>query len=195
MTGYWRHKPDAESTNGSFDEEGFYCTGDAVAFYNPDNQHDGLVYDGRISEDFKLVTGTFVNVSELRSRMLLQGHELIDDIVITGEGRHEIGALVYIKEKAARRLTGLADSDTLSLLKDQYIQSWFDNFIKSINNGYHASSKKIERIYLMQEPASITLGEKTDKGTLNQRKLRNNKTIETEALYDDKPDILRFIAP
>lgn len=195
MKGYWRHEPDDISTIESFDEEGFYCTGDAVAFYNHDDHHAGLVYDGRISEDFKLVTGTFVNVSELRSRILLQGHELIDDIVITGEGRHEVGALVYIKEKAARRMTGLADSDTLSLLKDKYIQYWFESFIKYINNGYHTSSKRIERIYLMQEPASITLGEKTDKGTLNQRKIRNNKTIETEALYDDKPDILRFIAP
>lgn len=194
MAGYWRHNPTNNSTLDSFDKEGFYCTGDGVGFYTPDNHMDGLVYDGRISEDFKLMTGTFVNVSELRDRMIGQGHELIEDVVLTGEGKDEIGAFIFVKEKAARNLTGLTDNSWKEVLEHEKVQTWFDEFMSKVNNGYQASSKRIERIYLIENSASVNLGEKTDKGTLNQRKLRNNRVEEYTALYSNEIDSLRFLA-
>ena len=193
MAGYWRHGSTEKDVLNSFDEEGFYCTGDGVVFYNPDIPSDGLVYDGRITEDFKLMTGTFVNVSELRNRIVLQGHELIQDVVLTGEGKSEIGALVFVKDKIARSATGLANHDLKEVLEHEKIQAWFSEFMDQVNDGYEASSKRIARIYLMRTPASLSLGERTDKGTLNQRKLRNNRSDEHAALYGDEPDKLRFL--
>ncbi|MGE6442370.1 feruloyl-CoA synthase [Psychrobacter sp. NPDC078409] len=193
MSGYWRHNDIDSQVSDSFDEEGFYCTGDGVKPYEPNSYDKGLVYDGRISEDFKLMTGTFVNVGELRNRIVLQG-ELIDDVVLTGEGKSEIGALIFVKEKIAREITGLSDTELTWVLEHDAIQTYFDDFINKINDGYDASSKRIARIYLMENPASIIEGEKTDKGTLNQRKLRNNRVQEATALYGHEADKLRFVA-
>ena len=194
MPGYWRHDSTKVNTAASFDEEGFYCTGDGVLPYNPDDLSEGLVYDGRIAEDFKLTTGTFVNVGELRNRMVVQGMALIEDVVITGEGKREIGAFVFVKEKAARKLTALPHAEFKHVLAHDKLQAWFCDFMNRINEGYHASSKKIARIYLMENPPNVVEGEKTDKGTLNQRKLRNNRTQETEKLYAEDADKLRFLA-
>lgn len=195
MPGYWRHNHAAKSNIAdSFDEEGFYCTGDGVLPYNPDDLSEGLVYDGRIAEDFKLHTGTFVNVGELRNRMVLQGMDLIEDVVLTGEGKNEIGAFVFVKEKAARKLTALNDAELKQVLEHDQLQVWFSDFMNRINDGYEASSKRITRIYLMENPPNVVEGEKTDKGNLNQRKLRNNRVKETDALYGDQADKLRFLA-
>lgn len=191
MPGYWRQ----EDGQACFDEEGFYCTGDGVRLLNPDNLSDGLVYDGRIAEDFKLFTGTFVNVGELRSRMLIAGNELIEDVVLVGEGKEEIGALVFAKPTVTRRMAAMPDAPWAEVLLQADVQNWFARFAAGINQGYAASSKRIARFYLMERAADVGLGEKTDKGTLNQRKLRQNRQAEIEALYDDaREDGFRFKA-
>lgn len=194
MPGYWRHDTATSKAADSFDDEGFYCSGDGVLPYNPNDLSEGLVYDGRIAEDFKLTTGTFVNVGELRNRMVLQGMDLIEDVVLTGEGKSEIGAFVFVKEKVARKLTELHDTELKQVLEHDRLQAWFSHFMSTINDGYEASSKIIARIYLMETPPNVVEGEKTDKGTLNQRKLRNNRVKETDKLYGDKADKLRFLA-
>ncbi|WP_198332308.1 feruloyl-CoA synthase [Psychrobacter aquimaris] len=194
MPGYWRHDTATSKAADSFDDEGFYCSGDGVLPYNPNDLSEGLVYDGRIAEDFKLTTGTFVNVGELRNRMVLQGMDLIEDVVLTGEGKSEIGAFVFVKEKVARKLTELHDTELKQVLEHDRLQAWFSHFMSTINDGYEASSKIIARIYLMETPPNVVEGEKTDKGTLNQRKLRNNRVKETDKLYEDKADKLRFLA-
>lgn len=193
MPGYWRHDTTHRNISGSFDEEGFYCTGDGVLPYNPDKPSEGLVYDGRIAEDFKLTTGTFINVGELRNRIVLQGLELIEDVVLTGEGRDEIGAFIFIKEKVARELTRLNEAKLKEVLEHDKIQAWFNDFMSKVNTDFKASSKRIARIYLMENPASVVEGEKADKGTLNQRKLRNNRVEEYQALYGCEADTLRFL--
>ena len=191
MRGYWRH----ETPRGSFDEEGFYCTGDAVRLLNPDNIEDGLVYDGRIAEDFKLMTGTFVNVGELRNRILIHGNELIEDVVLVGEGKDEIGVLAFPKPTVTRRKSGLPDADWHNVLLSEPVRQWFADFMARINQGYSASSKRIARLYVMEEAADNAVGEKTDKGNLNQRLLRNRRTKEIEALYGSADDPFRFVAP
>ncbi len=191
MRGYWRH----ETPRGSFDEEGFYCTGDAVRLLNPDNIEDGLVYDGRIAEDFKLMTGTFVNVGELRNRILIHGNELIEDVVLVGESKDEIGVLAFPKPTVTRRKSGLPDADWHNVLLSEPVRQWFADFMARINQGYSASSKRIARLYVMEEAADNAVGEKTDKGNLNQRLLRNRRTKEIEALYGSADDPFRFVAP
>lgn len=192
MQGYWRQ----EDAAASFDEEGFYRTGDGVRLLNPDNLHDGLVYDGRIAEDFKLATGTFVNVGELRNHILIHGNELIEDVVIVGENRDEIGVLAFAKPTVTRRKSGLPDSASWrQVLEHEAVQDWFARFIRDINQGRTASSKRIARLYLMEHVADAASGEKTDKGNLNQRKLRSNRTAEIDALYGTGRDRLRFVAP
>ena len=192
MPGYWRH----DDGRASFDEEGFYCTGDAVRLHNPQNIADGLVYDGRIAEDFKLNTGTFVNVGELRSRILIQGNELIEDVVLVGEGKDEIGVLAFAKPTVTRRISGLSEqADWREVLLHPAVQAWFGQFMARINQGYNASSKRIARLYLMERAPDAGLGEKTDKGNLNQRLLRNNRRQEIAALYGEEADPLRFLAP
>ena len=122
MPGYWRHDTATSKAADSFDDEGFYCSGDGVLPYNPNDLSEGLVYDGRIAEDFKLTTGTFVNVGELRNRMVLQGMDLIEDVVLTGEGKSEIGAFVFVKEKVARKLTELHDTELKQVLEHDRLQ-------------------------------------------------------------------------
>ena len=133
-------------------------------------------------------------MGELRNRMVLKGMELIEDVVLTGEGKSEIGAFVFVKEKVARKLTELHDTELKQVLEHDRLQAWFSDFMSTINDGYEASSKIIARIYLMETPPNVVEGEKTDKGTLNQRKLRNNRVKETDKLYGDKADKLRFLA-
>lgn len=192
MQGYWRQ----ENGRASFDEEGFYCTGDGVRLLNPDNIADGLVYDGRITEDFKLATGTFVNVGELRNRMLVRGNELIEDVVLVGEGKDEIGVLVFAKPTVTRRMSGLAaEASWREVLCQPDVQAWFTAFMAEINTGYAASSKRIARLYLMETAADVAQGEKTDKGTLNQRLLRERRVAQVQALYAADADPLRFVAP
>ncbi len=95
MKGYWRLKPDQQST--IFDEDGFFHTGDAVRLVDPNDPAQGLMYDGRIAEDFKLNTGTFVNVGTLRNKALIQGNLLIQDVCITGSNLNAIGFLIFPK--------------------------------------------------------------------------------------------------
>lgn len=191
MPGYWRH----DSPRGNFDDEGFYCTGDAVRLHNPDNIEDGLIYDGRIAEDFKLATGTFVNVGELRSRILIHGNELIEDVVLVGEGRDEIGVLAFPKPTVTQRMSQMPDADWREVLESVPVQQWFENFMTGINKGFQASSKRIARLYVMEVAPDGNKGEKTDKGTLNQRLLRQNRAADIETLYGSDEHPLRFTAP
>ena len=90
--GYWRND---EATHECFDEEGFFCTGDAVQWIDENDVHQGLKFDGRIAEDFKLATGTFVSVGPLRAKIIAAGAPYVQDAVITGLNLKEVGALIF----------------------------------------------------------------------------------------------------
>ena len=107
--GYWRND---EATNECFDEEGFFCTGDAVQWIDENDMHQGLRFDGRIAEDFKLATGTFVSVGPLRAKIIAAGAPYVQDAVITGLNLKEVGALVF-PTPAVRKLAGLPDDAPL----------------------------------------------------------------------------------
>jgi feruloyl-CoA synthase len=159
--GYWRAP---ELTAQAFDEEGFYRLGDAFSF-----EEDGLLFRGRIAEDFKLSTGTWVRVGELRARFIEHCAPLVRDVVIAGEGRDEVGALIF--------LAGVATP--------QEIQARLASMPRS------GSSNRIARALVLEEPPSLDAGEMTDKGSINQRAVLCRRKNLVKELYSDSPRVLR----
>ena len=182
--GYWRSP---ESTAEAFDEEGFFCTGDAVLWIDPSNPHAGLRFDGRIAEDFKLATGTFVSVGPLRARVIAGGAPYIQDVVITGLNRKEVGALVFTTP-AVRTLTDLpADAPMAQVLADERVLAKFQSLVTDLSLTATGSANRVTRLMLMSEPPSIDKGEITDKGSINQRAVLKERDVLVQALYEKTP--------
>ncbi|MBH1965453.1 MAG: feruloyl-CoA synthase [Comamonadaceae bacterium] len=180
--GYWRSP---ESTAEAFDDEGFFCTGDAVLWIDPANPHAGLRFDGRIAEDFKLATGTFVSVGPLRARVIAGGAPYIQDVVIAGLNRKEVGALVF-PTQAVRTLTDLPPGAPLSeVLRDARVVAKFQSLVTDLSLTATGSANRVTRLMLMSEPPSIDKGEITDKGSINQRAVLKERDDLVQALYDD----------
>jgi feruloyl-CoA synthase len=183
--GYYA-RPDL--TAQAFDEEGFYRTGDAVAFAVDGDPDAGLVFRGRIAEDFKLATGTFVRVGAVRTA-LLSSVPALSDAVIAGENRDYASALAWLNPAEARKLLGrdpaavdgelIMDPDLLRLLADAV----------AAHNAGHGSAASIGRLLILARPASLDAGEVTDKGYVNQRKVLAERAALVELLYaDPAPD-------
>jgi feruloyl-CoA synthase len=162
--GYWR-QPDL--TTRAFDEEGYYRLGDSFVFADDQKPERGLLFRGRIAEDFKLTSGTFVHVGPLRARFLEHFAPLVRDVVITGEGRAEVGALIFP-----------AGPTKPAALHER---------LKSFAEQGTGSSNRIARALVMEEPPSLDAGEMTDKGSLNQRAVLARRAALVEELYRDPP--------
>jgi feruloyl-CoA synthase len=167
--GYYK-RPDL--TAAAFDEEGFYRIGDAVKLADPADASRGIVFDGRVAEDFKLSTGTWVHVGALRLKLIAAGDPLIQDAVITGHDRDEIGALVF-PSAAAKGMD----------VKQKLIQ-----ILKSFEG--EPSSTRITRLMVMSEPPSIDANEITDKGYMNQRAVLERRSALVEKLYLEKERVV-----
>lgn len=178
--GYWRAP---EETAGHFDEEGFFCSGDAVKWIDENDIHQGLKFDGRIAEDFKLATGTFVSVGPLRARIIAAGAPYVQDAVLTGINLKEVGALIF-PTAACRRLSGLEATATLKeVLESPAVQAHFQTVINQLAATSTGSANRIARAYLMAEPPSIDKGEVTDKGSINQRAVLKHREALVNALH------------
>jgi feruloyl-CoA synthase len=164
--GYWRQP---ELTAKAFDEEGYYRLGDAFVPENPRDFSMGLLFAGRIAEDFKLTTGTWVRVGELRARLIEHLAPLVRDAVITGEGRDEVGALLFLAGKASHEE-----------LRDR---------LKTLAST--GSSNRIARALVLEEPPSLDAGEMTDKGSINQRAVLKRRAALVDELYLGSERILR----
>jgi feruloyl-CoA synthase len=183
--GYWRAD---ELTRAAFDEEGFYKIGDALKFVDPNAPQKGLLFDGRIAEDFKLSTGTWVSVGPLRGRFLDHFAPLVRDVVFAGPDRDHIAALVFPDVEACRKHAGLPAEATLAdVLGHSAVGSVLRDRLRSLLAASSGSSTQVMRLMLMAEPPSMDKGEITDKGSFNQRAVLSNRAHLVEALYASGP--------
>ena len=181
--GYWRSP---EQTAESFDAEGFYCSGDAVKPMDEAHPEHGFMFDGRIAEDFKLATGTFVSVGPLRARVIAAGDPLVQDVVIAGIDRNEIGILIFPRPDASRAFAGLAPSASLAdALAAPAVRAFFQRLVDHLYATGTGSATRVARAVVMAEPPSIDRGELTDKGSINQRAVLTQRAALVQALYDD----------
>lgn len=174
--GYWERE---DLTRAAFDEEGFYCIGDAVKFADPENPAKGISFDGRVAEDFKLTSGTWVHVGAVRVRLIAAGNPVIQDAVITGHGRDEIGALVFTSP-AAQGMT------------EEQVRGNLEHALRSLASDGQGSSMCPKRLIILKEPASIDAGEITDKGYLNQRAVLEKRAALVDELYADGANVIRL---
>jgi feruloyl-CoA synthase len=173
--GYYRRD---DLTKAAFDEEGFYCIGDAMKFADPAAPEKGLVFDGRVAEDFKLSTGTWVHAGAIRVKLIAAGNPLIQDAVITGHDRDDVGALVFLNPGAVKDMPPEAIRAKLSqALKD---------LAKEGGSSTHPT-----RLLVMAEPPQIDGNEITDKGYINQRAVLERRALLVEKLYSNTTEVVK----
>ncbi len=178
--GYYR-RPDL--TAAAFDEEGYYRIGDAMKFADPAAPEKGLVFDGRVAEDFKLTTGTWVHVGAVRVQLIAAGNPLIQDAVITGHDRDEVGALVFLSPAAKD-------------LAPEAVRARIGAALQALA-AEGGSSMHPVRALILAEPPSIDAGEITDKGYINQRAVLERRAALVEQLHTNPPpaDVLTLVTP
>jgi len=181
--GYWR---EAERTRAVFDEEGFLRTGDALSWVDERDPARGLAFDGRLAEDFKLTTGTWVSTGALRAR-LVAASPLIQDAVITGEGRDEVGALIFPDLGACRAACGCGENhgrfDPHEILADPRVAEALQAALEGLAAESTGTSTFVARALILEEPPSSAAGEITDKGSINQRAVLAHRAARLEELY------------
>ena len=181
--GYWRSP---KETADAFDEEGFFKTGDAVKWIDETDVHLGLKFDGRIAEDFKLATGTFVSVGPLRGKIIAAGAPYIQDAVLTGINLKEVGAMVFTTPRV-RELAGMPESTPLAdVLAAPVVLAKFQEVVNELATSSTGSANRIARMCLLSEPPTIDKGEITDKGSINQRSVLHHRADTVAALHEDR---------
>jgi len=187
--GYWA---DPELTRAAFDEEGYYKLGDALGFYDPADPLKGFVFQGRIAEDFKLSTGTFVRVGPLRAKLLAHFGDLVFDIVIAGHDREFVSALVFPNIPTCVELAGLPRAcPSHEVLAHPRVRDGFEERFVSFAQANPASSTTIAKAILLEEPPAIDAEETTEKGSVNQKAVLARRAVLVEHLYGETgPGIL-----
>ena len=163
-------------TRAAFDDEGFYRTGDAVRLVADDDPDQGLLFDGRLSEDFKLVTGTWVHVGKVRGA-LVAAAGVLSDAVIAGHDREQVGALAWLNSAEAERAS----------LDGRALREHLGQALAELNAGA-GSAARVERLLLLDEPPSVDAGEITDKGYVNQRAVLERRSRDIERLFAEPVD-------
>ncbi|MDP1895596.1 MAG: feruloyl-CoA synthase [Hydrogenophaga sp.] len=180
--GYWRQPAE---TADAFDEEGFFKTGDAVKWIDETDIHQGLKFDGRIAEDFKLATGTFVSVGPLRAKIIAAGAPFVQDVVLTGINLKEVGAMVF-PTPAVRNLSGLgAEASMHEVLDHPAVLAHFQTVVNDLAAAATGSANRIARMCLLADPPTIDRGEITDKGSINQRAVLTHRADTVAKLHSD----------
>lgn len=180
--GYWRQP---ELTEAAFDKEGFYCTGDALRFADENDANKGMLFDGRITEDFKLSTGTWIRVGLLRAQIIAAGNGLVQDAVITGHDKNFIGAIIFPAMEYCRSLTGLQKIN--DILQHQLIKEKLQEVLKELAKQSSGSATLVKRAVLAHLDLAVHKGEISDKGTINQNMVIKNYHEIVEQLYAEIP--------
>ena len=184
--GYWA---DDDLTRAAFDDEGYYCLGDALAFFDPDDPQKGFTFQGRIAEDFKLSTGTWVRVGRLRARLLAGMGDLVHDVAIAGPDRDYVTALLFPNIEACRALCGARSraQSAADIVADEAVRSRVRTILQDLCRESAGISTSVVRAMLMDQPPSIDAQETTEKGSINQKAVLANRALLVEALYAERP--------
>jgi feruloyl-CoA synthase len=183
--GYWRED---KLTADAFDDEGFYRLGDALRFDDPARPEKGLLFEGRIAEDFKLATGTWVAVGALRVALIAHFAPFVKDAVIAGADRDFIAALIFPDPDACRRLApDLKNASAAEIVAHESVRREFRFLLDSFARQATGSSNRVVRAILLDTPPSLDAGEATDKGSINQRMVLNHRASLVDELYADQP--------
>jgi len=175
-------------TAAAFDEEGFYCIGDAGVFVDPDDPVQGIIFAGRVVEDFKLTTGTFVHVGSLRTDAIAAATPVVQDALVAGQDRPFVGLLAWPNLHACRQIAGDPEASYEDVVRHPEVLACLKRGLQAHNKSTEgASSLRIARAMLMTEPASIDGNELTDKGYINQRAGLDRRAALVERLYADPP--------
>jgi feruloyl-CoA synthase len=177
-----------ELTKAAFDGEGFYCIGDAGVFVDPEDPVQGIIFAGRVVEDFKLTTGTFVHVGSLRTDAIAAASPVVQDALVTGQDRPFVGLLAWPNLHACRQIVANPDASYDEVVRHPDVRACLKRGLKAHNRSSEgASSRRIARAMLMVEPASIDGNELTDKGYINQRAGLERRAALVERLYAEQP--------
>jgi feruloyl-CoA synthase len=182
--GYWK-RPDL--TAAAYDEENFYKPGDAVRFADPADPAKGLIFDGRLAEDFKLTTGTWVNVGTLRTGTLAACAPVLQDAIIAGNDREFVGMLAWLNTAGCQVLFG-GDNTSQTLCNHPGVRAHIARALAQWNREQSGSSTRIMRILILSEAPSIDANEITDKGYINQRLALERRRVDVERLFASVPD-------
>src|SRR3954447_9104138 len=176
-----------ETTAEAFDEDGWYRTGDAGRLEDPEDPNRGLVFDGRVVEDFKLMTGTFVSVGTLRIAALAAASPLLMDAVVCGHDRDYVALLAWPNVAAAREIAGEPEAAPEELVRSPKLAEYLRERFIAHNRSNPASSTRVERVILLAEPPSLDANEITDKGYVNQRAALERRAVHVAALFAEQP--------
>jgi feruloyl-CoA synthase len=185
--GYWRQP---ELTAAVFDSEGFYCTGDALKFADENDVEKGMIFNGRLAEDFKLNTGTWVNVGILKAHLIAEGNGLIQDAVLTGHDNDFVGAIVLPEINYCKNMFGLSANVTLrEIAMHPQVLNALTNVLNRLAEKSSGSSTLIRRALIADFALSIDRGEVTDKASVNQGMVLKNHPELVRQIYDDAPPV------
>lgn len=185
MPGYWH---DEKATKDAFDDEGFFQIGDRAKFVDEENPKAGIYFDGRLAENFKLLSGTWVNVGALRLAVITAGKPIIRDVVLAGEGRNALAALIFLNTPACHeflREKGVAIDDQYDLSSCEHIAAEILGYIEAYNAENRASSRKIAHHRIQSEDPSLAKNEITEKGYINQRAVLKRRADEVALAYGE----------
>jgi feruloyl-CoA synthase len=191
--GYWRSP---QLTEAAFDEEGFYRMGDAVRPLDPEDFEKGLMFDGRVSEDFKLATGTWVSVGRLRARLIAEGAPWVQDVVIAGHDRDHVAAMIFLYSPACRKLCPelSANSPLAAYARHPAVREQLQSALDRMARESTGSATLIRRAVALEDPPSIDRHELTDKGSINQRAVITQRAAVVEELYATTPSPRTIVA-
>jgi feruloyl-CoA synthase len=183
--GYWKQP---QLTRAAFDDEGYYRMGDAVRFDDPDHPHKGLMFDGRLAEDFKLSSGSWVSVGPLRTRFLAAAAPFVQDAVVAGHDRDYIALLVFPRLDECRTLCGLPQHATASeIVAHDRVRTRFQALLDQLARQATGGTTRVRRVLLLDVPPSLDAAEITDKGSINQRAVLEHRATLVEEVYAATP--------